>query len=119
MSELTFANGCIVMKTPFDRGLLNEMKIKIPSTERNWNRVDKVWELDPKHGQMAADLIMKRGYFNQVSMLRDTLFNREITVYLILTFIISRLTVCVNDFRRKLLIILLTNHQPIYSLHCL
>jgi hypothetical protein len=49
----------ISVRTPFNRNFVYELKESIPSHERKWDGVTKLWIVAPKHGQTVQKLILR------------------------------------------------------------
>lgn len=58
MSSLTWTPNGLVFKSPYDPGLVAQLKSSIPSTERRWDPGRKAWVVDPTYGQVIADLCL-------------------------------------------------------------
>jgi hypothetical protein len=63
MSELKPHPEGISVNTPFNRNFVYDLKESIPSHERKWDGVAKLWIVHPKHGQTVQKLILR--YFRE------------------------------------------------------
>lgn len=54
--------GVLVLRTPYDPTLVADLKAQVPTADRKWNPTQKVWEIDPAHGQTLQVLCLKHGY---------------------------------------------------------
>lgn len=60
--RVTVHNGNLALDTPFDRGFLNELKMRVPSTDRVWSDKHSIpkntWLVHPKHARTVHQLIL-------------------------------------------------------------
>jgi len=49
-------DGSLAFQSPYDPGLVAALKAKIPHSDRQWDRAQKVWLVAPQHAQLLADL---------------------------------------------------------------
>lgn len=67
MASITQQGATLVVKTPYNQALVNELKSRLPYAERRYDRDLKAWLVDVKHGQAVADLI-ERYYGERISV---------------------------------------------------
>jgi hypothetical protein len=56
-------NGNLVLKFPYDKGLVSAIKA-MPTANRRWDNLKKAWIIDPSAGQQVANLI--QAYTGQI-----------------------------------------------------
>jgi len=49
-------DGSLAFQSPYDPGLVAALKAKIPHSDRQWDREQKVWLVAPQHANTLADL---------------------------------------------------------------
>lgn len=59
MISLTIERGFLILKTPYDAGLVDDLKRSIPIPSRVWNPKRKVWEIAYMHGQDVVDVVRR------------------------------------------------------------
>ena len=52
-------DGTIGFESPYDPGLVRDLKAQIPYPDRRWDRDQKLWFVAPKYAQALADLAEK------------------------------------------------------------
>lgn len=57
MISLTIENGNLILRTPYDAGLVQDLKASIPLHGRAWNPKRKVWEVAYMYGQDVVDVV--------------------------------------------------------------
>ncbi|WP_075064584.1 J domain-containing protein [Ornatilinea apprima] len=64
MNQCTLVNdsGVLAFYSPFNPALVNDLKIRIPATDRRWDNQKRCWLIAPQHGQTLAHLAAH--YFN-------------------------------------------------------
>ena len=61
MSSLTLERDALVYRTPFNRALVDDLKLRIPTPDRQWDHAARVWRIAPQHGQVLVDLTRQLG----------------------------------------------------------
>lgn len=56
MSSITIENNTLVFQTPYHPALVQELKSRVPASERMWDGAKKAWRVAPQHGQVLANL---------------------------------------------------------------
>lgn len=59
MTSLTLDGDILILRTPYDAGLVQDLKDSIPLYGRAWNREKRVWEIAYVHGQDAIDVVKR------------------------------------------------------------
>lgn len=49
----------LILRSPYNAGLVQALKDQIPYSERKWDNSRKVWIVAPQHGQLLADLCQR------------------------------------------------------------
>ena len=49
-------DGMLAFRTPYNPMLVDTLKLNVPATDRKWDKVGKVWLIDPAHGRRLQDL---------------------------------------------------------------
>jgi hypothetical protein len=49
-------DGMLAFRTPYNPMLVDTLKMNVPATDRKWDKVGKVWLIDPAHGRRLQDL---------------------------------------------------------------
>ena len=57
--NLTLEDGNLVLKTPYDAGLVADLKASIPNIARRWEPKRKVWIIAYMHGQDIVDVVQR------------------------------------------------------------
>jgi hypothetical protein len=65
--SITAANGGLVIKTPYDPGLVAALKVNVPASDRKFDPGMKAWIVSPSYGQTLQMLIGQ--YFNEFVLL--------------------------------------------------
>lgn len=65
--NVAVVNGNLVVKTPYDFGFVQELKARIPATQRIFDSVEKAWIVDPTQGKTVQDLI--QNHFGELVLL--------------------------------------------------
>ena len=60
MSQLLLDDNILILKTPYNAGLVQDLKDSIPLYGRAWNRQKRVWEIAYIHGQDAIDVVKRQ-----------------------------------------------------------
>lgn len=56
MSSLTYDGAALIWQTPYNPGLVADLKAQIPPTDRQWDNGRKAWKVAPVHAQTLARL---------------------------------------------------------------
>lgn len=56
MSSLTYTNGTLIYRTPYNPGLVAALKSQVPATDRQWDNAARVWCVAPEHAQMLVSI---------------------------------------------------------------
>lgn len=56
MSTLTVDGAALVYKTPFNRSLVDALKMQIPATDRQWDGQERAWRVAAQHGALLVTL---------------------------------------------------------------
>jgi hypothetical protein len=64
---ITLQGSTLIVKTPYNAGFVQELKVVIPETARKFDPGEKAWLVDPAYGTKVQDLIMQ--FFGQMVML--------------------------------------------------
>ncbi len=59
MTSLILDGDILILRTPYDAGLVEDLKASIPLYGRAWNRENRVWEIAYIHGQDAIDVVRR------------------------------------------------------------
>lgn len=59
MAYLTLEQGDLILTSPFDRGLVNDLKATIPHTDRRWDATRKVWVVKYMWGSDLAQIVKR------------------------------------------------------------
>jgi len=54
--SITAVDGMLAFRTPYNPMLVDTLKMNVPATDRKWDKVGKVWLIDPAHGRRLQDL---------------------------------------------------------------
>lgn len=57
MTSLTLDGDILILRTPYDAGLVQDLKDSIPLHGRAWNKEKRVWEIAYVYGQDAIDVV--------------------------------------------------------------
>lgn len=57
--KITIENGDLVLKTPYNRALVDDLKASIPLYARQWNPQKKVWIVSYMHGQDVVEVCQR------------------------------------------------------------
>jgi hypothetical protein len=57
MASLTLEGSHLVFASPYDAGLIADLKSHIPFTERSWDKNRRVWLVAPQHAKLLARLV--------------------------------------------------------------
>lgn len=68
--EIGFDGMSLVFKSPYDRGLIAQLKALIPYTDRRWDPDQKAWLVRPVHGPTLQQLCDQ--FFSEVIPLPET-----------------------------------------------
>lgn len=60
---ITYTSHGLVLKTPYDPGLVAALKANIPATDRKFDPTVKAWVVAPNHGQLLTQLVQT--YFGE------------------------------------------------------
>lgn len=60
MSSLTLENDILILRTPYDAELVEDLKASIPLYGRAWNRDKRVWEIAYIHGQDVIEVVKRQ-----------------------------------------------------------
>jgi len=52
-------DGMLRLRTPYNPALVAALKAAVPTSERKWNRFDKVWEVHPRHARTLEQLVRR------------------------------------------------------------
>lgn len=77
-SSITAENGSLIVRTPYDPGLVTALKSSIPPTERRWDNGRKAWIIAAQHGKTMQTLI--DGYLNENVSLPQVVTAAPVTV---------------------------------------
>lgn len=58
-ATITPSSDGLILKSPYNAGLVQALKDQIPYSERKWDNGNKVWIVAPQHGQLLADLCQR------------------------------------------------------------
>ena len=58
-TNLTLEAGNLVLKTPYDAGLVTDLKSSIPIPARVWDPKRKVWIIAYMHGQDVVEVVKR------------------------------------------------------------
>jgi hypothetical protein len=53
------ANGALLLKTPYHKGFIADLKTTIPYGNRAWDGIDKVWKVSPQYKTQALAILTK------------------------------------------------------------
>jgi len=67
--SIDFDGSNLVLETPYDRGLVAQLKALIPYNDRRWDQDQKAWLVRPDHGPTLQKLIDQ--FFSEVVSLPD------------------------------------------------
>lgn len=56
MSTITLDNGSLLYVTPYNPGLVADLKARIPPSDRQWDGSRKAWRVAPQHAPLLASL---------------------------------------------------------------
>jgi len=59
----------VIVRTPFDRDFVDELKRKIPPAYRRWNPPDKTWKVDPSKDEVIIEIVTK--YFGEPTVIEN------------------------------------------------
>jgi hypothetical protein len=59
MSSITYDQGALVVRTPYNPDFVYELKRYIPSSDRTFDKMHKVWRVAPQHGPEIVNLIRR------------------------------------------------------------
>lgn len=54
--SITVVDGMLAFRTPYNPMLVDTLKLAVPATDRKWDKIGKVWLVDPAHGRRLQDL---------------------------------------------------------------
>lgn len=57
--SLNLENGDLVLTSPFNRSLIDDLKDQIPYQDRAWDPAQKVWRVKYQHGSILVNLVKK------------------------------------------------------------
>jgi len=56
MSTITLDGPVLVWRTPYNKGLLDDLKRYIPPSDRQWDGTQKAWRVSPSHANTLVEL---------------------------------------------------------------
>lgn len=81
MSSLLLEGNQIVLNTPYNQGVVSDLKATIPATDRRWDSARKVWLVAPKYGAQLAKIIFNNlGEFISVPAIKQAKAETEMKI---------------------------------------
>ena len=70
IAQIIVEDAQVILKTPYNPGFVNELKIDVGWTSRGWDPMSKTWWVDPVYKKYVIDLC--RRYFADVEVVDKT-----------------------------------------------